>query len=424
MKKTLAMILAGGRVDELSVLTLYRPKSALPFGGMYRVIDFPLSSLMHSGIERIGILSQYRSDSLINHIGSGRSWDMVGSQRGVHLLPPMKGTVSSDWYRGTADAVYQNKEFIYRHNPDYVLILSGDHVYKMDYAEMIAFHEEAKADVTAAFVNVEGDGLDRFGQGVIEDGHSKGGRLLRYVEKPSQPLSSWASMTIYLFSLSALQYVLDEMMKPPATEHFGRDILPVLLEKKRVFGYKFRGAWAYSRTIDEYWAANMSLLQTPTDFNIDDWQVRTNLDNERVRDRAPAIIGQNARVVQSRINHGCVIHGTVRNSILFPGVCVEEGSVVEDSILMYDSCIGQNARLHKVIADVQVKVDRDAVIGAGRNVGANKEYPDLLNSGITIIGRNTAIPASARIGANCIIYPNKTPKDFPQQTLASGRTLK
>ncbi len=244
MKKTLAMILAGGRVDELSVLTLYRPKSALPFGGMYRVIDFPLSNLMHSGIERIGILSQYRSDSLITHIGSGRSWDMVGSQRGVHLLPPMKGTVSSDWYRGTADAVYQNKEFVYRHNPDYVLILSGDHVYKMDYAEMIAFHEEVKADVTVAFVNAEGDGLDRFGQGVIEDGHSKGGRLLRYVEKPSQPLSSWASMTIYLFSLSALQYVLDEMMKPPATEHFGRDILPVLLEKKRVFGYKFHGAWA------------------------------------------------------------------------------------------------------------------------------------------------------------------------------------
>ncbi len=424
MKKTLAMILAGGRVDELSVLTLYRPKSALPFGGMYRVIDFPLSNLMHSGIERIGILSQYRSDSLITHIGSGRSWDMVGSQRGVHLLPPMKGTVSSDWYRGTADAVYQNKEFIYRHNPNYVLILSGDHVYKMDYAEMIAFHEEVKADVTVAFVNAEGDGLDRFGQGVIEDGHSKGGRLLRYVEKPSQPLSSWASMTIYLFSLSALQYVLDEMMKPPATEHFGRDILPVLLEKKRVFGYKFHGAWAYSRTIDEYWAANMSLLQTPTLFNIDEWQVRTNLDNERVRDRAPAIIGQNARVVQSRINHGCVIHGTVRNSILFPGVCVEEGSVVEDSILMYDSCVGRNARLHKVIADVQVTVDREAVVGAGRNLGANKEYPDLLNSGITIIGRNTVIPASARIGANCIIYPNKTAKDFPQPTMASGRTLK
>jgi glucose-1-phosphate adenylyltransferase len=424
VKKTIAMILAGGRVDELSVLTLFRPKSSLPFGGLYRVIDFPLSNLMHSGVEKVGVLSQYRSDSLMNHIGSGTSWDMMGSQRGIHLLPPMKGTASSDWYKGTADAVYQNKEFIFRNQPDYVIVLSGDHVYKMDYGKMIAFHQAMKADVTVAFVKPMSTGMERFGQGVIEEGHEQGGRLLRYVEKPNHSISDWASMTIYLFSTDALRFVMDEMMRPPATEHFGRDILPVLLDKKRVFGYKFQGAWAYSRTIDEYWAANMSLLDENSPLNIDQWLVRTNLDNERVRDRAPAIIGAHASIRQSRVNHGCVIEGTVIHSILFPGVRVAAGCVVEDSILFYNTRVAKNVRLQKVITDVDVCIDENAVIGGGRLQGSNKEYPDLLNSGTTIIGRNTTIPAAAQIGCNCIIYPNKNDQDFSGRIMASGRTLK
>jgi len=246
MKTTLALILAGGRVDELSVLTLYRPKSALPFGGLFRVIDFPLSNLLHSGIERIGILSQYRSDSIINHIGSGAGWDMIGSQRGITMLPPMKGTQSSDWYKGTADAVFQNRDYVMRYDPDYVLILSGDHVYSMDYQKMIAFHERMEADVTCAFVEVPEDGKERYGQGLISGDDPEGGRLTRYVEKPSESISAWASMTIYLFNRDALRYIMDEMMRPPSTEHFGRDILPVLIDKKKVCGYKFRGPWAYT----------------------------------------------------------------------------------------------------------------------------------------------------------------------------------
>lgn len=424
MKNILAMILAGGRVDELSVLTLYRPKSALPFGGLYRVIDFPLSNLEHSGIEKVGVLSQYRSDSLLSHIGSGAAWDMVGSRRGIHLLPPMKGTVSSDWYKGTADAVYQNKDFIFRNQPDYVLVLSGDHVYKMDYGEMLAFHQAMKADVTVAFVRPEDRGMERFGQGVMEEGREQGGRLLRYVEKPSQPISEWASMTVYLFSADALHFVLDEMMKPPSTEHFGRDILPVLLDRKRVFGYKFHGAWAYSRTIDEYWAANMSLLQDRPALDIDRWQVRTNLDNERVRDRAPAVIGAGAQVRNSRIHHGCVVEGTVVNSILFPGVKVAAGSMVKDSILFYDTRVAAHARVTKVITDVEVTIGAQAVVGGARRPGANKEYPDLLSSGITLVGRNTVIPVRAQIGANCIIYPNKREQDFSGKMIAGGRTLK
>ncbi len=424
MKKTLALILAGGRVDELSVLTLYRPKSALPFGGLYRVIDFPLSNLLHSDIERVGILSQYRSDSLINHIGSGAGWDMIGSQRGITMLPPMKGTRSSDWYRGTADAVYQNMEFVQRHHPDYVLVLSGDHVYRMDYLEMIRFHERMNADVTCAFVEMAPNGLERFGQGQIEESDPEGGRLLRYVEKPSTAISPWSSMTIYLFNRETLAFIMDDMMRPPATEHFGRDILPVLLDKKRVCGYKFRGSWAYTRTIDEYYSANMDLLADHPKLDIENWMVRTNLDNERTRDRAPLMIGPAARCSQSLIHHGCEIRGTVRHSILFPGVRVAEEAVVENSILLYDVAVQRGARVDKAIIDVESEIGATARIGIGKEQGGNKEYPDLLKSGITLLGRNTRIPSGMRIGRNCILYPNKKESDFTSQQIASGRTIK
>lgn len=424
MKKTLALILAGGRVDELSVLTLYRPKSALPFGGLFRVIDFPLSNLLHSGIERVGILSQYRSDSLINHIGSGAGWDMIGSQRGITMLPPMKGTQSSDWYRGTADAVYQNREFIARHHPDYILVLSGDHIYRMDYQEMIAFHERMEADLTCAFVEAPAGGMERFGQGVIEGDDPEGGRLSRYVEKPNESISPWASMTIYLFSRDTLRYILDEMMQPPATEHFGRDILPVLIGKKKVFGYKFRGPWGYTRTIDEYYAASMALLSETPALRLEEWPVRTNLDNERIRDRAPALIGAGAECSKTLLHHGCEIQGKVYNSILFPGVRVKAGATVENSILMFDTVVEQGARLSRVIADVEVTIGPNAVIGDGEESGANTEYPDLLNSGLTLIGRNTRLPGGMRVGRNCIVYPNKKEADFSSLNIANGRTLK
>jgi len=424
MKTTLALILAGGRVDELSVLTLYRPKSALPFGALYRVIDFPLSNLMNSGIERIGILSQYRSDSLINHIGSGAAWDMLGSNRGIRILPPMKGTRSSDWYRGTADAVYQNMEFIEHYDPDYVLILSGDHVYQMDYQNLIDFHEAMQADLTVSFVKVDETGAERFGQGVIADDDPYGGRLLRYVEKPSNVISPWASMTIYLFNRDALEFIMEEMMRPPATEHFGRDIFPVLLDKKNVFGYKFSGSWAYTRTIDEYWQANMSLLADKPEIDLTGWQLRTNLDNERIRDRAPTIMGQDAIVQQSIVQSGCRIDGVVKNSVLFPGVQVEKDSLVENSILMFDTIVKSGTVLNRVIADVEVTVGENAKVGVGKLAGTNIEYPDLLSSGITVIGRNTCIPSGMTIGRNCIIYPNKKDTYFTTSRIPSGRTFK
>jgi len=252
MSKTVAMILAGGRVDELGVLTFYRPKSTVPFGSLYRFIDFPLSNLMFSGIHRVGILSQYRSSSLVEHIGTGASWDMTGRHRGITILPPFKGLHASDWYKGTADAVYQNLDFLSAQMPDHVLIISGDHVYSMDYNDLIRFHHDMNADVSAAFVNVPVTGSSRFGLGKIADDDPRGGRLIEYVEKPERPISSWASMTIYLFNFEILKEALEDNVLSDSHE-FGRDIFPVLLSTCRVYGYKFHGYWAYCRTVEEYW---------------------------------------------------------------------------------------------------------------------------------------------------------------------------
>ena len=244
MKNVLAMILAGGRVDELDVLTFLRPKSVLPFGALYRIIDFPMSNLMHSGIERVGILSQYRPFYLINHIASGQPWDMIGRRRFAVILPPFKGREASDWYKGTADAVYQNIDFIKMYNPDLVLILSGDHIYQMDYQDVINFHLEKKADLTIAFTSVPREGAHRFGQGLIEEEEARGGKVVQYAEKPKKALYEWASLTIYVFNPGVLLEALAENARKESHE-FGKDIIPSLLGNFRVYGYKHLGYWVW-----------------------------------------------------------------------------------------------------------------------------------------------------------------------------------
>jgi glucose-1-phosphate adenylyltransferase len=421
MKKTIAMVLAGGRVDELSVFTIHRPKSAMPFGGLYRIIDFPLSNLMNSGIERVGILSQYRSDSLINHIGSGASWDMVGSQRGISLLPPMKGTRSSDWYTGTADAVYQNLEFINRNDSDYVLILSGDHIYQMDYQKLIQFHEEQKAQISLAFVQMNEPSLDRFGQGVIDNTSKYGGRLLHYVEKPNETISDWVSMTIYLFNRRVLNQVLESEMKR-GCDHFGRDLFPHILDRYHIVGYKFRGYWGYSRTIEEYWQANMELLTESSPLQIEQWNVRTNLFNENLHERAPSLVGSSALLLNSLVYNGCVIEGSVENSILFPGVRIGAGSTVRDSILMYDTVVHSGAVVDKTITDVEVEIGEGAHVGRTAN-GSQVADGSASSPDITIIGRNSRVPSHYHIGSGCVIYPNKVETDFPSQSMPAKRIL-
>ncbi|MEM2900255.1 MAG: sugar phosphate nucleotidyltransferase, partial [Thermoplasmata archaeon] len=371
MRKTLGIILAGGRVDELSVITLYRPKSAVPFAGMYRVIDFPMSNLMRSGINKVGILSQYRPASLINHIGAGASWDMLGTGRGARILPPYKGDKASDWYKGTADAVYQNLEFIREDRPERVLIISGDHIYNMDYSPMIEYHIEKGADVTAAFVKQDlvGKGPCKFGVGEIdnEDG-DKGGRLIGYEEKPAEPKSDWASMTVFVFDTTYLISKLEENDRLGEGYEFGRNIFPRIIGKDRVYAYKFYGYWGYTRTIDDFYKTNMDTLGNPPKIDLEAWQVRTNMEHRRINERTPAKFLQGSDVEDALVSRGCCIQGEVKRSILSPGVIIEKGAVVRDSIIMHDCIIRQNAMIENCILDTDVEVGANSYLGAGEEI--------------------------------------------------------
>ncbi|MDA8165768.1 MAG: sugar phosphate nucleotidyltransferase [Desulfobacteraceae bacterium] len=401
--KTIAMVLAGGRVDELNVLTRYRPKSAVPFGGFARVIDFPLSNLMSSGIERVAILAQYRSFSLINHIGSGASWDMVGRNRGVSILPPSKGYGPNAWYRGSADAVYQNLDFVALHQPREVLVLSGDHVYQMDYRPLIAYHRAKEADLTIACLRVPITEAHRFGVAEVgeEDGET-GGRVLRYKEKPARPRFCWASMTIFCFRPEVLAEVLAVNAAEDDSFEFGRDIIPRLLhERKRIYGYKFYGYWGYTRTLEEYWQTSMDLLGPAPRLKIEEWGIRTNLEHRHIRDCQPLRVGSGAFIQNSLVYNGCVVEGRVENSILFPGVRVEKGAVVKDSVIFFQTRIGRNSRLEKVVSDV------NNVIGAGARIG--EEAPPG-GKEVTVLGWSNIIPEDAVIGSDCTIYPALKPE--------------
>jgi glucose-1-phosphate adenylyltransferase len=430
MQKILAMILAGGRVDELSVLTQYRPKSAVPFGGLYRVIDFPMSSLMHSGIENVGILSQYRSYSLNNHIGNGAAWEMVGRNRSVSILPPYTAHTVSQWYRGPSDAVYQNLDFIRASDPRLVLVLSGDHIYSMDFTPFIEFHQENKADLTAGFLDIPNDQAPRFGIGRIEaSAANPGGPLVEYLEKPAAP-PAWpgdnvaASLTIYLFSPNILHEVLENHARlAPKSHEFGKDIIPAMLGKYRVYGYKFQSYWGYTRTIDEYWQTSMDLLGENPKIDPERWRVRTNIEHNQIRDRIPAVIGNGAEINNALVYSGCQIHGKVENSILFPGVEVQAGAVVKDSILMFDTRVETGSHLHKVISDVDVVVGPECRIGFGDATIPNEDYPQLLQSGITLIGRGSLIPSERQIGSNCIVQPNMAAAQFRKKEYGSGVTI-
>jgi len=410
VKNVLAMILAGGRVDELDVLTFLRPKSVLPFGALYRIIDFPMSNLMNSGIERVGILSQYRPFFLMNHVAHGQPWDMVGRNRFAVILPPFKGREASDWYKGTADAVYQNTDFIRMYNPDLVLILSGDHIYRMDYQDVINFHIEKKADLTIAFTSVPGEGADRFGQGLIEDEDRRGGRVVRYVEKPRKALFNWASLTIYVFNPAVLMDALNENAREESHE-FGRNIIPSLVDRARVYGYKHPGYWGYTRTLEEYWRTSMDLLGSRPRIDLKAWQVRTNLAHGEIRDRRPAILGPSAVIEDSLIYLGCEVRGKVFRSLLFPGVHVEEGAVVEDSILFFDAVAGREARIARTIADIGVRIGAQARVG-----GKGGE--------LSVIGMESTVPDGVMIEPGVTVYPNVEASRFARSEYKSGEIIK
>jgi len=408
----LAMVLAGGRVDELLCLTEMRPKAALPVFGTYRIIDFVLSNLMHAGVNNVGVLSQYRPYALVRHIGTGEHWDFVGRSRDIRMLPPYRGSKASDWYKGTADAVYQNISYIEHFHPEHLLVASADHIYRMDYRPFIDFHIDRGADATACFTMTKRKS-SRFGYGVID----RTGKLIDYQEKPDKPPSDWVSMTLYLFKTDFMIDVLKTNAKEQSHE-FGRDIIAKIGANCRLSAYKFRGYWAYARTVDSYYDTNMDLIRGKVALS--DWQVRTNLLERCVRgDRLPAHI--NGKVANSVVSEGCVIHGIVKNSLLSPGVTVAPGAEVYDSIIFHDTSIEANAKLTKVICDKDVRIGSESTVGGFGADTPSREYKELLRSGITMIGRNTIVPARTEIGANTAIYSGAR---ITQEHIEPGSTIR
>ncbi len=395
MEKVIALILAGGRVDELLCLTEKRPKSAVPIFGIYRIIDFILSNLMHAGINNVGVLSQYRPSALVRHIGTGEHWDFIGRQRGIRILPPYRGFKASDWYKGTADAVYQNLSYIEEFNPENILVASADHIYRMDYKPLLQFHTQKNADATVCFTKLKAKST-RFGYGVI----AKSGQLTRYLEKPESPPSDWVSMTLYCFKTEFLIDVLKSNALETSHE-FGRDIIPQIINNKKIFALRFNGYWAYARTIETYFHTNMDLLRGRID--VSQWQIRTNLlERCAFCDRMPARI--NGDVTNSVVSEGCIVQGTVKNSILSPGVVIKSGAEINNSIIFHDTVIEKNARLTKVICDKDSVIGENSVIGGFGEDVPSREYPDLLDSGIVVLGRNSNIPSQTKMGANTTVY--------------------
>ncbi|HEY7970280.1 MAG TPA: glucose-1-phosphate adenylyltransferase [Candidatus Limnocylindrales bacterium] len=414
MKRTMAVILAGGEGERLSILSGVRAKPAVPFGGKYRIIDFTLSNCVNSLIDNVVVLTQYNPRSLNDHIGLGRPWDLDRNQGGVKLLQPYiaRGRVA-EWYRGTADAVLQNFNVIEHDAGDIILILAGDHIYKMDYQPFIAAHRRKRADVTIAVRRVPLAEATRMG--IL--GLDENDKVTEWQEKPKHPKSDLASMGVYVFSKRALMRWLSE-----ERTDFGRDIVPAMLEGgARVFGYHFDGYWQDVGTIQSYWEANLALLEDQPELDLydRDWTIHT-----KSEERAPAQVGPTAQVHRSLISHGCVINGTVVNSVLSPGVRVDVGAVVRDSIVMFDSVIRSGAVVDRSILDKEVVVGPGAIVGDGPDFDTpNRQEPTRLNTGITVIGKRANIPRGARIGRNVKVAGDVKTTDFASRVVKSGASV-
>ncbi len=416
MNRVLAMILAGGASERLSILSAERAKPAVPFGGKYRIIDFTLSNCANSGIFNVAVLTQFNPRSLAQHIGVGRPWDLDRTTGGVVLLQPFLSRSTRDWYKGTADAVYQNLYFIEDQKVDEVLILSGDHVYSMRYDHMILAHRNRRADVTVAVTEVSLSEVSRFG--IITLDHNE--RVIGFQEKPKSTKSNLASMGVYVFDRNVLIDCLEEYGEKKGAYDFGHNILPEIIGRHKVFGYRFRGYWRDVGTIESYWQANMDLIVDLPDLNLYDptAEVRT-----AYRDKPPSKLGPDAQVIRSLISNGAIVNGRVHNSIISPGVFIEEYALVKDSIIFEDTTIGRGAIIDRCIIDKQVWVSPECHIGYGDDMTANKEEPDNLNTGITIVGKGARLPNDIKIGRNCKIGCWVEGSDFPSRVIASGENV-
>jgi glucose-1-phosphate adenylyltransferase len=413
--RTLAMILAGGAGSRLSVLTQKRTKPAVPFAGKYRIIDFTLSNCVNSGIFTVGVCTQYMPRSLNEHIRAGQPWDLDRSTGGVVLLQPYVGPHGVDWYQGTADAVYMNLDFVHHYHPDVVLILAGDHVYKMDYDVLVAFHLDHGADLTVATVRIAPEDALRFG--ILETGEEY--EVTGFEEKPAQPRGTLASMGVYVFNAEVLYEVLTADHTRPESRHdFGGNIIPQMVGTHRVYAFPYNGYWVDVGTVQAYWQAHMELLVDEPRLDLLDrgWIIHT-----RSEEQPPVNIRSGASVDHALITDGCVIEGTVEHSVLSPGVVVRRGAIVRHSIVMTDTVVEEHAVVDHAILDKRILVGAETCIGWGDDLTSN--VPANLHSGLTVVGKNTPIPARTRIGRNCAIAADLGEEAFEKRRVPSGTTV-
>ncbi|CUM96995.1 MULTISPECIES: glucose-1-phosphate adenylyltransferase [Turicibacter] len=415
--KTLAMILAGGRGSRLDILSLGRAKPSVPFAGKFRIIDFVLSNCSNSEIYDIGILTQYLPLSLNEHIGVGQAWDFDRKNTGVTLLQPCEGLSSDEWYTGTADAVYQNISYIKRKNPDYVLILSGDHIYKMDYRPLIDQHIKTGADVTVCAQEVDIREASRFG--ILTD--DENGRIIEFEEKPAEPKSNLASMGIYVFTTDVLINTLQELKKTGLD--FGGDVIPHLIHHGNVYSYRFNSYWKDVGTYESYLESNLELTTTVDKIQLDmydkDWVIHT-----RSEEKPTAKFGSKAQVCQSLISNGSIIAGSVTKCVISPGVHIHPNAIVRNSVIMNDTVIEEGCIIDGAIIDKNVVIGKGSIIGRGKVHCPNEEKPNVLSSGLNVIGKGVCIPEGTIIERNVRIFPHAEANDFNEQIITCGRTIR
>lgn len=414
-KEMIAMLLAGGQGSRLGVLTSKMAKPAVAFGGKYRIIDFPLSNCINSGIDTVGVLTQYQPLKLNTHIGIGIPWDLDRNIGGVTVLPPYERSDNSEWYTGTANAIFQNLEYMENYNPDYVLILSGDHIYKMDYEVMLDFHKANNAEVTIAVMPVPIEEASRFGIMIADENH----RITEFEEKPEHPRSNLASMGIYIFNWKTLKEALIAMADQPALD-FGKHVIPYCHEKGApLYAYEFTGYWKDVGTLSSYWEANMELIDIVPEFNLYEeyWKIYTKSEIQ-----PPDYIAGDSVVERSIIGEGSDIYGEVYNSVIGCGVTIGKGTVIRDSIIMNQTQIGEGCEINKAIIAENVVVGNQVKLGVGEET-ENDTAPHIYNHGLVTIGEKSVIPDGISVGKNSVISGVTAAADYEDSQLASGKTL-
>jgi len=414
-KEIIAMLLAGGQGSRLGILTSKVAKPAVSFGGKYRIIDFPLSNCINSGIDTVGVLTQYQPLRLNSHIGIGIPWDLDRNIGGVSVLPPYEKSKNSEWYTGTANAILQNIDYMQSFNPEYVLILSGDHIYKMDYEVMLDYHKENNADITMAAMPVPIEEAKRFGILICDENK----QITEFEEKPENPRSNLASMGIYIFSWKALKESLLALAEQPNLD-FGKHIIPYLFNKGgRCFAYEFNGYWKDVGTLNSYWEANMELIDIVPDFNLYEeyWKIYTK--NEAL---PPQFISKDSVIERTIVGEGSDIYGKVYNSVIGCNVTIGKDTVISDSIIMNGTVIGDGCEIHKAIIAEDTVIGNKVVLGAGEEV-PNETDPGIYSHGIVTVGEHTVIPDGITIGKNSIVSGKTTVSDYNNNALGSGKTF-